>query len=147
MCRSLIGFTRDESGNELRTARSIDEFNTAAKKYFGDRADQFFKLYPVRSDADVPTVGAHRCSRRRHGNVDAKLGVGASLPKARRPAYVYMYSHPHSYEPGVAIADLNPATAGAYHTSEVPFFLLTQDVYNRIRRTRAWTEYDRALRE
>ena len=56
-----------------------------------------------------------------------------------------MYSHPHSYEPGVAIADLNPATAGAYHTSEVPFFLLTQDVYNRIRRTRAWTEYDRAL--
>jgi hypothetical protein len=29
----------------------------------------------------------------------------------------------------------------------VPFFLLTQDVYNRIRKTRAWTEYDRALAE
>jgi para-nitrobenzyl esterase len=56
-----------------------------------------------------------------------------------------MYSHPHPYQPGVALADLNPATAGAYHTSEVPYFLLTQDVYNRIRKTRAWQDYDRLL--
>jgi para-nitrobenzyl esterase len=140
----LIGFTRDESGNELRTARSIDEFNTAAKKYFGDQNEQFLKLYPVRSDAEVPTVGATAV---RDGGMATSMRSWAlgQVAKGKASAYVYMYSHPHSYEPGVAIADLNPATAGAYHTSEVPFFLLTQDVYNRIRRTRAWTEYDRAL--
>lgn len=140
----LIGFTRDESGNELRGARSIDEFNGAAKKYFGDRTEQFLKLYPVRSDADVPTVGAAAV---RDGGMATSMRSWAlgQLAKGKAAAYVYMYSHPHSYEPGVAIADLNPATAGAYHTSEVPFFLLTQDVYNRIRQTRAWTEYDRAL--
>jgi para-nitrobenzyl esterase len=67
------------------------------------------------------------------------------LEKGQSPAYIYMYSHPHPYEPGAAIADLNPATAGAYHTSEVPYFLLTQEVYNRIRKTRAWSDYDRQL--
>lgn len=140
----LIGFTRDESGNELRTARTIDEFNTAAKKYFGDKVDQFLKLYPVRADADVPGVGAAAV---RDGGMATSIRSWAlgQVTYGKAPAYVYMYSHPHSYEPGVAIADLNPATAGAYHTSEVPFFLLTQDVYNSIRRTRVWTDYDRAL--
>ncbi|WP_129774782.1 carboxylesterase/lipase family protein [Peristeroidobacter soli] len=140
----LIGFTRDESGNDLRTARSIDEFNTAAKKYFGDKTDQFLKLYPVRSDAEVPSAGATAV---RDGGMATSMRSWAlgQVAKGKAATYVYMYSHPHSYEPGVVIADLNPATAGAYHTSEVPFFLLTQDVYNRIRRTRAWTDYDRAL--
>jgi para-nitrobenzyl esterase len=140
----LIGFTRDEGGNELRTARSIDEFNMAAKKYFGDKTDQFLKLYPVRSDAEVPGVGATAV---RDGGMATSMRSWAlgQVAKGKAPAYVYMYSHPHSYEPDAAIADINPATAGAYHTSEVPFFLLTQDVYNRIRRTHAWTEYDRAL--
>ena len=140
----LIGFTRDESGNELRTARSVDEFNAAARKYFGDQAHQFLELYPVRTDADVPAVGAAAV---RDGGMATSIRSWAlgQVAKGRSAVYIYMYSHPHSYEPGVKIADLDPATAGAYHTSEVPFFLLTQDVYNRIRRTRAWTEYDRAL--
>jgi para-nitrobenzyl esterase len=56
-----------------------------------------------------------------------------------------MYAHPHSYAPGARFADLNPQAAGAYHSSEIPFFLMTQDVYNRIRETRAWTHYDRRL--
>jgi para-nitrobenzyl esterase len=140
----LIGFTRDESGNLLRAARSLDEFNAAAKQYFGDQADQFLKLYPARADADVPVVGA---TAARDGGMATSIRSWAlgQVAKGKSAAYVYMYSHPHTYEPGVAIADHDPATVGAYHTSEVPFFLLTQDVYNRFRRTRAWTEYDRAL--
>ncbi|HEY0682894.1 MAG TPA: carboxylesterase family protein [Steroidobacter sp.] len=140
----LIGFTRDESGNELRFARSIEDFKAAANKYFGDKAGEFLKLYPVRTDADVPSVGATAV---RDGGMATSIrswGLGQAA-KGKAAVHIYMYSHPHTYEPGVAIADLNPATAGAYHTSEVPFFLLTQDVYNRIRRTRAWTDYDRAL--
>lgn len=142
----LIGFTRDESGNELRAARSIAEFEAAASKYFGAKAQDFLKLYPARSDAEVPALGA---TAARDGGMATSirswaLGQGA---KGRSAAHIYMHSHAHSFEPGVAFADLNPATAGAYHTSEVPFFLLTQDVYNRIRKTRAWTEYDRALAE
>lgn len=140
----LIGFTRDESGNELKIARSVADFKTAANKYFGPKTDAFLKLYPVRSDADVASMGAAAV---RDGGMATSIRSWAlgQLQKGQSPAYIYMYSHPHPYEPGVAIADLNPATAGAYHTSEVPYFLLTQDVYNRIRKTRAWTEYDRQL--
>lgn len=140
----LIGFTRDESGNLLRAARSLDELNVAATQYFGEKVDQFLKLYPARSDTDVPAVGA---TAARDGGMATSIRSWAlgQVAKGKSAAYVYMYSHPHTYEPGVAIADHDPATVGAYHTSEVPFFLLTQDVYNRFRRTRAWTEYDRAL--
>jgi para-nitrobenzyl esterase len=140
----LIGFTRDESGNELRTARSIDEFTAVARKYFGDKAGEFLKLYPVRSDADVPRIGADAV---RDGGMATSIRSWAlgQVARGQAPAYIYMYSHPHTFEPGAVFADLNPVTAGAYHTSEVPYFLLTQDVYNRIRRTRAWSEYDRAL--
>ena len=67
------------------------------------------------------------------------------MKKGRQPVYLYMYSHGHSYAPGVVIADINPQSAGAYHSSEIPFFLLTLDAYNRIRPTRAWNDGDRAL--
>lgn len=140
----LIGFTRDESGNELKFARSVEEYKTAANKYFGAQAEAFLKLYPVRSDSDVPAMGATAV---RDGGMATSIRSWAlgQLQKGQSPAYLYMYSHPHPYEPGVAIADLDPATAGAYHTSEVPYFLLTQDVYNRVRKTRAWADYDRQL--
>lgn len=140
----LIGFTRDESGNELKFARSIEEYEAAANKYFGARTEEFLKLYPVRTDADASAMGVVAV---RDGGMATSIRSWAlgQLQKGRSPAYIYMYSHPHSYEPGVVIADLNPASAGAYHTSEVPYFLLTQDVYNRIRKTRAWADYDRQL--
>lgn len=138
----LIGFTRDESSNELRTARSADEFRAAARKYFGDRSPEFLHLYPVRED--LSTLGAQAA---RDGGMATSIRSWAlgQLTRGKAPVYIYMYAHPHSYAPGARFADLNPETAGAYHSSEIPFFLLTQDVYNRIRETRAWTEYDRML--
>jgi len=69
------------------------------------------------------------------------------LKKGREPVYLYMFAHPHTYAAAVKFADLNPQAAGAYHSSEIPFFLLTLDAYNRIRPTRDWTEKDRALAE
>lgn len=138
----LIGFTRDESSNELRTARSIDEFRAAAQKYFGDRSAEFLRHYPVRDD--LSAVGSQAA---RDGGMATSIRSWALGQQARgkAPVYIYMYAHPHSYAPGAQFADLNPQAAGAYHSSEIPFFLLTQDVYNRIRETRAWTEYDRQL--
>jgi len=47
--------------------------------------------------------------------------------------------------PGVKIADQDPATIGAYHTAEVPYYFGTQDAYNLFRPTRNWTPWDREL--
>jgi para-nitrobenzyl esterase len=139
----MVGFTHDESSNDLRAANTVSDFQTAARKYFGDRADEFLRLYPVRED-DVAQVGAQAV---RDGGMATSIRSWAVAQRERgkSPAYVYMFSHAHPYPPGVRFADLNPQTAGAYHTSEVPYFLLTQDVYNSIRETRAWTAADRQL--
>lgn len=139
----LIGFTRDESSNDLRSATTVSEFQAAARKYFGDRAEEFLRLYPVREE-NVARVGAEAV---RDGGMatSVRSWAVAQRERGKSPAYVYMFSHAHPYPPGVRFADLDPQTAGAYHTSEVPYFLLTQDVYNRIRETRAWTAADRQL--
>lgn len=139
---ALIGFTRDESSNELRTAPNAEAFRAAAAKYFGDRSAEFLRLYPVRDD--VAAVGAQAA---RDGGMATSIRTWAVAQQARgkAPVYIYMYAHPHSYADGVTFADLNPQTAGAYHSSEIPFFLLTQDVYNRLRETRSWTAFDRSL--
>lgn len=142
----VLGFTRDESSNDLRSATSVDAYQAAARKYFGTRADEFLKLYPVTGEADVREVGAQAA---RDGGMATSIRSWALAQrhKGREPVFIYMYAHPHPYVPGARFADLNPATAGAYHTSEVPYFLLTQDVYNRFRQTRAWTQADRGLAE
>lgn len=139
----LIGFTRDESSNDLRAAANLSQFREAAQKYFGERGKEFLKLYPA-TDANLSTLGAQAA---RDGGMATSMRSWAygQMQKGQQPVYLYMYSHAHSYATGVTFADLNPQAAGAYHSSEIPFFLLTLDAYNRIRPTRAWTEQDRAL--
>jgi len=139
----LLGFTRDESSNDLRTARNAAQFREAAQKYFGERSEEFLRLYPA-SEADVALVGAQAA---RDGGMATSMRSWAygQMSKGRAAVYMYMYARPHSYAPGASFADLNPQTAGAYHSSEIPFFLLTLDAYNRIRPTRAWSEQDLSL--
>jgi para-nitrobenzyl esterase len=141
----LLGFARDESSNELRQASTVLELRAAAEKYFGSASGEFLRLYRPTA-ANARQVGA---AATRDGGMATSIRnwALAHLATGTAPAYIYMYAHPHSYAPGVQLADLNPETAGAYHTSDVPFFLLTLDVYNRVRRTREWTAYDRLLAE
>jgi para-nitrobenzyl esterase len=138
----LLGFTRDESSNDLRTATTADAYMAAARRYFSEHSNEFLHLYPI--TAGVRAMGA---AAARDGGMATSMRTWAlgQLAKGRAPIYLYMYAHPHPYAPGAVFADLDPQTAGAYHTSEVPYFLLTQDVYNRMRRTRDWQEYDRWL--
>ncbi len=139
----LLGFTRDESSNDLRAAQDLTQFREAARKYFGERSGEFLRLYPA-TGTDVSAVGAQAA---RDGGMATSMRSWAlgQMARGRQPVYLYMFAHEHSYAPGVTIADLNPRLAGAYHSSEIPFFLLTLDAYNRIRPTRAWTDQDRSL--
>lgn len=138
----LIGFTRDESSNDLRTATSAESYTAAVQRYFGDRSAEFLRLYPI--NGGVARMGA---AAARDGGMATSIRSWAlgQLARGAAPVYIYMYAHPHPYAPGATFADLNPELAGAYHTSEVPYFLLTQDAYNSLRRTRDWQQYDRWL--
>jgi para-nitrobenzyl esterase len=140
----MVGFAANESWNPLLRARTIAQFQESAGAIFGDRARDFLKLYRPAADADVQAVAAQAV---RDGGMASVMRAWARAQRqsGKAPVFVYMYSHRHPYTLGVTFSDHDPATAGAYHTSEVPYFLETLDALNLFRTTRDWTPYDRSL--
>jgi para-nitrobenzyl esterase len=56
-----------------------------------------------------------------------------------------MLSRVQPFTPGVAFSDFDPATAGAYHMGDLPYWLGTYEAFNLFRTTRNWTAWDREL--
>ena len=141
---AIVGFTHDESSNELRTAKNLDEYKAAAKRLYGDAAEEFLKFYPASTDAEAREMGR---TAAREGLVErgARNWALQQACNGKAPVYLFMYSRVHPYIPGVVIADQDTATVGAYHTSDVPYWFGTQDALNIIHSTRKWTTYDREL--
>lgn len=140
----VLGFTRDEALGGLGPVNGLADFQAKAKAHYGDKADLFLKLYRATTDAEARLQG-RRADR--DGTVAISMWTWAMLQQqnGRAPVYAYEFSRAHSYVAGVTFADLDPATAGAYHTAEVPFWLGTLETFNRFRPTRNWTESDRSL--
>ena len=134
----------DSNWSPLTKAGTVPEFREAAEKLYGAQAAEFLKLFPVRSDGDVPRV-AHQAAResgflgqsRSCGELQAKYNQSAS--------YIEVFAHKHSYAPDAKIADQIIATIGAYHTADVPFWFGTLETFNQLRITRQWSAQDRAL--
>jgi para-nitrobenzyl esterase len=142
----ILGFTHDESWNELRSATTVEQFRQSAARIFGDQAGGFLKLYRPATQADVSRLAADAV---RDGGMATVMRGWARAHKtaAQASVFLYVYSHPHRYAPDIKFSDHDPATAGAYHASEVPFFLQTLDALNLFRTTRNWTDHDRELAE
>lgn len=138
----LLGFTQDEALGGLGKIDGLADYHRRAAAQFGARAAAFLDLYPAHSDAEAQ-------AQARIADRDATMVAAmdawaqAQVATGKAPVYSYLFARPHSYVDGVTITDLDPATAGAYHTSEVPFWLDTLDSFNRYRPTRAWTAADR----
>jgi para-nitrobenzyl esterase len=134
----------DSNWSPLTKATTVGEFRDAAGRLYGAQAGEFLKLFPVRSNADVPRV-AHLAAResgflgqsRSCAELQAKYNHSAS--------YIEVFARKHSYAPDVKIADQNIASIGAYHTADVPFWFGTLETFNQLRITRQWTAQDRAL--
>ena len=140
----IAGFTHDETTNALRTAKNLEEYKAAARNLFGNAAEEFLKLYPAATDAEVKEIGS---TAARESGVQRGQRVWAmqQTKYGKAPAYIFMFSRVHPYTPGVRIADQDTATIGAYHTADVPYWFGTLEALNIIRPTRNWTAYDRDL--
>jgi para-nitrobenzyl esterase len=141
---AIVGFTRDESSNALRTAKTLADYKAAAHQLYGSDADTFLKLYLASTDEEARQMGSAAAREAAIENSQRKWAIAQSK-FGKAPVYMFMYSRVHPYIPGVAIADQNTATIGAYHTSDVPYWFGTQDALNIVRPTRNWTAYDRDL--
>ncbi len=127
----------------LLTAKTVADYQAGAKALYGDNAAAFLKLYPVKSDADVRE--AARLAAVQAGLENSARACAREQAKLGQPAYIDEYTRVHPYVPGVKLADQDPATVGAYHTADIPYWFGTQDVYNWQRPTRNWTAWDRTL--
>jgi para-nitrobenzyl esterase len=139
----MLGFTRDESFRSLGTVTSVAELEAAVRRMFPATATQLLKEYratdAARAAADIgrdSSVGAQMANWAR-----------AQLRYSESPAYAYFFTRRQPYAPGITFIDHDAATAGAYHSAEIPYFLRTRESLNLFRPTRIWEDVDAALEE
>jgi para-nitrobenzyl esterase len=134
----------DSNQSPLTRARTVAEFSSIARQMYGADADAFLRLFPVKTDADVPAA-AHAAARE-NGMLKASRSCAQGQAKYNKSAaYITLFTHKHPYAPGVVLADQNPETIGAYHTADVPYWFGAFDAFNLFRPTRVWLDYDRSL--
>ncbi|MDP3737820.1 MAG: carboxylesterase family protein [Hyphomonadaceae bacterium] len=142
----LIGFTSDEGFAAIGGAKILNDYRSALAVAYGADAGKIEALYPAKNDAEVAAAAR---SLARDSTLGLQMNSWARNQAANgtAPSYAFYFSRAHSYLPGVTFPDLDPATAGAYHTADVPFWLVTLEALNSQRPTRAWTDDDRAMAE
>lgn len=140
----IASFTHDEANIALKGAKTIAEYRARAREVFGVAADEFLSLYPVADDAAIAAT-AQDAANDAAGLLNSRTCAELQAQHHTSASYITVFSRKHPYVPGVQIADQDPATIGAYHTAEVPYYFGTQDAYNLFRPTRAWATWDREL--
>jgi para-nitrobenzyl esterase len=128
----LVGSNKDEGGFPFfgLPNGNAQQFIQQARERFGDRADQFLKLYPAGSDAqsNASQLAAFRdeiaWGMRRWAESTARNGKGK--------AYLFYFTHEPPSPPG------QPGR-GAIHTAEIPY------VFNNPPAGREWPDIDRRL--
>jgi para-nitrobenzyl esterase len=136
----------DIGQNALTRTTTVEEYRATVRQMYGANADEFLRLYPVNSDAEVRAVA--QTAGRENGMLKASRTCAMEqLSHNKSPTYVGLFTHKHPYAEGVTIADQNPATIGAYHTADVPYWFNNFEPFNLFRTTRSWTAADQALSE
>jgi len=142
----LTGSTANDIGTTLpiRAATSAEQFKTLAIQSFGTASEELLKLCAVQDDADAKRK-AELIGESSGFAISAREWARAQVKTGKQPAYLYLVTRVQPFTPGVTFSDVDPKTAGAYHTSDVPYWLGTYNAFNLIRRTRNWTNWDREL--
>ena len=142
----MVGFTRDESFRSLGPVRSMAELESAVAKMFPSTATAVLAAYPA---SDAASAARAAADVGRDASVGAQMAnwARAQAKFGRAPAYAYFFTRRQPYAPGITFIDHDPATAGAYHSGEIPYFLRTRDSLNLFRQTRIWEDVDVQLEE
>lgn len=137
----LIGYTRDESFRPFGPVNSADALSAAVHDRFAAQAGAILAAYagndPARAAADI--------ARDSTAGLQMAQWAAAQQRFGKAPAYAYLFTRRQPYAPGVTFSDHDPATVGAYHTGDVPYWLRTRDALNLFRVTRNWEPGDAAL--
>jgi para-nitrobenzyl esterase len=142
----LTGSTARDNGTTppIRGAKTLAEYKAFAAQMYGDKAADLLALFPATTDEDAMRQ-AEQVGRNSGFTLGARTWAREQTRTGKEPAYLFMVSRVQPFTPGVTFSDFNPATAGAYHMGDVPYFLGTYEAFNLFRRTRDWSALDRDL--
>jgi len=140
----IVGHVADDGTGPLQNAITLDLYRSTVARMYGDKADEFMQLFPASNDAEARRMA--RATALLSGREGAAITWADALTEfGSAPVFGYQFSRVQPYTPGITFADHDPATAGAYHTADVPYWLQTLDSLNLFRETRSWTRFDREL--
>ncbi|MFM6854060.1 MAG: carboxylesterase/lipase family protein, partial [Sphingopyxis sp.] len=140
----MLGYTRDEAFRSLGPAPTIAAYDAAVRRLFPATGDAVLRAYPATTDAAAQRAATDVQRDASVGRQMADWAV-AQAANGRAPAYIWFFGRTHPYTPGVQFSDHDPATVGAYHSGDIPYWLGTMDSFNLFRSTRTWGPGDRAL--
>lgn len=114
---TLTGANTGELGGMTapQTPVTADAFVKRARQQYGPMADEFLKLYPASTDAGA--AAAQVQSSRDQALVSMYLWATQRAKTAKTRAFTYLWDH--------AMPGPDAAQYGAFHTSEVPYFMNT----------------------
>jgi len=120
---TLTGNTAGELGGLFAAGAPITakQFEEQARKRYGDRADEFLKLYPAATDGQAQI--AQRESTRDEALVALYLWARVRSKTAKTKVYEYLWDHP--------LPGPDAAKYGAFHSSEIPYVMNTLDESKR----------------
>jgi para-nitrobenzyl esterase len=142
----VTGSTANDIGTSvpIRRAKTVVEYRTLAQQSYGDKAAELLKLWPVSTDAAAARE-ADLVGRNSGFTLGARSWAHMQAATGKQPSYLFIVTKVQPFTPGATFSDFDPATAGAYHMGDVPYFLGTYDAFNLFRKTRDWTDLDRSL--
>ena len=110
---------------------AVEAYVAQAKQRYGDLADQYLKLYPAATDADVPLMNAAAQNDEIAWNMRQ---TAAAQAKKGKKAYAYFFTR-------APLRDGKPQPNGATHTAEISY------VFNHpySNGTLEWNDVDRKL--
>jgi para-nitrobenzyl esterase len=125
----IVGSTSNEGSTLIPAAVNAAEFRSRVEKYYGSRAAEYFKLYPIESDQDAWLAEANGI---RDVMADTALVIGRLQTKTDDKTYIYYFDrHP----PGQ-----DSEHYGAFHSSDLVY------VFNELSAVKwPWTDTDRTL--
>ena len=98
---------------------SVEDYQAKAKENYEDKADEFLKIFPATTDAEVQKMNS-KLTLLNFAGMSPHLLSGFN----DNPTYIYEFAH-------VPPDKADFPNYGAFHTSEVPFTLHTLHTWNR----------------
>lgn len=140
----VLGFTRDENLTPWATVRTLEQYRSGLNEKFAEAAPSVFARYLATDDRSAQ-ISAQRLGRDLSFNLMMHNWATLQTENGQAPVWAYEFARGHPYVPGVKFTDMDPKTAGVYHTAEVPYFFGTFQSFNSFRQTRNWGSEDEKL--